>query len=231
MRTEEQIVYDLMNILAGGRVSADDVTSERLMRSFLRKHRASKMVTYFNKGKNVADYVFQPLGNIEFKLSESLEFSTMIPAIINFDDSLGIKLSKNRLVIPVVDEESFELSLHNPINKSHPKAKLDGNQLTVYIGDLNKCDYLPNSLAQQITRQFLSECGQIDDEPKIYVNVKAVLYDPEQGVDYDWTKTPYPCPSDVIDSIETSTLSRDFELMIRRLPDQADNKTQIDNVQ
>jgi len=232
MKTEEQIVYDLQNIISGGRVSADDVTSERLVRSFLRKYRASKMHTFFSKGKNPADYVFQSLGELELVGNGfENEFSASLPAIIHFSGYSGIRISKNRLSIPVLNEEAFELSLANEINKSQPKAKIDGNTLTVFSGLINSCDYHSSSLAQKVVAAFNLESTTVSDELKICVDAKAVLYDPSEALNYDWTKDPYPCPSEIIDQIETSTLDRDFELMIRVQPDQADNKSEIDNLE
>lgn len=230
MRTEVQIVYDLLNIVHGGRVSADDVISERLVRSFVRKHRASKVNMFFNSGASIADYMFQSLGNLEFKQKDEFEYSSIIPAVINFEKNFGIKISKERFSIPIVTSESYELSLSNPINRSSPKAKLDGQELTIFIGKLDSCNFLESSLHNKVVKSFNEEAKEIDDESKIYALVRAVLYDPSQGLNYNWTRDAYPCPSEIIDQIETSVLARDFDLMIRQRPDQADNKSQIDEL-
>tara|TARA_A100000172_G_C3044260_1_gene111876 strand:- start:60851 stop:61549 length:699 start_codon:yes stop_codon:yes gene_type:complete len=230
MRTEEQIVYDVMNIASGGRVSADDVISERLVRSFLRKYRASKMAPFFNKGARLSDYIFQSLGDLEFKQTSEFEYSVTLPALINFEENFSVKITKSRMNIPLLGEEEYELALSNPINKTFPKAKLEETLLTLFIGKADSCNYLESSLKENVVSTFNEEASVLDDEPRVFANVKAVLYDPDQGLNYNWTKTPYPCPSEIIEQIETSTLARDFDLMIRTRFDQADNKSQIDNV-
>lgn len=230
MRTEEQIVYDVMNIAAGGRISADDVVSERMVRSWLRKYRASKMYMFFNKGAQISDYVFQSLGDLEFNQTGEFEYATTLPALINFDGNFSVKITKSRLNIPLLEEEEYELALSNPINKTFPKAKIEETLLTLFIGKPDSCNYLSSSPKEKVVAMFNEEALKIDDVPTVVANVKAVLYDPDQGLNYNWTRTPYPCPSEIVEQIETSTLARDFDLMIRTRPDQADNKSQIDNV-
>lgn len=230
MKTEEEIVYDILNIVHGGRVSADNVISERLIRSFLRKHRASKMYEFFNKGMSLYDYVFQDLGDLEFEIIEENEFKVSVPAVINFKENFGIKISKNRFPITVLNQEEYELALSNPINKTHPKANLQGSVLTIYKGEPNSCDYHATSPKEKTVETFNLEASEVDDVSKITANVKAVLYDPSNAPSYDWTKSVYPCPSEIIDKIETSTLARDLDLLMRTTADQIDNKSQIDKV-
>jgi len=230
MRTEEEIVYDLLNIVSGGRVSNDDTVSERLVSSFIRKHRAAKLNKFFNKGMNIDDYVFQSLGEIELnEVSENM-FSAEIPALIHFENAMGIKIRKNDFRISVLGDEEFQLALSNLINKSTPKAKLNGQILTVFKGYSDSCDFYPDSPKEKTVALFDKETAVTDDVKKISVQIEAVLYDPKSAPGYDWTKDPYPCPSEIIDQIETSVLARDFDLLIRTRSDQADNKSQIDPV-
>lgn len=222
MRTEEEIVYDILNVVHGGNVSNDDQISERLVRNFLRKHRAAKLVSYMDRGWSVDDYVFQSLGTLLLEKTGS-DYNVPMPALINFDNNEGVKLSKSGYVVPLLNEEAFELSKTNIINKSSPKATFDGQNLKVYVGNIDSCRFLLESPKEIAVTAFNEEIAQTDDNPKIYLDVRAVLYDPEQGKDYDWTRHPYPCPSEIIDQLTTSTHARDLNLLIRKESDKVPN--------
>ncbi len=222
MKTEQQIVYDLLNIVHGGEVSNDNVYSDRLIRSFLRTHRASKMNTFYHKGLSVNDIVFQDLGTLELKKSGN-DYSVETPAFINFENNQGVYVTKFGYNIPIMDSEAFDLSKMNFYNNSKPKAKFEYNKLIVFAGCIDECNFLESSLKTKAVKQFVKEYNETDDEPHIFVNVRAVLYDPGDQPGYDWTKDPYPCPSEIIDKIETSTLSRNLDLMIRMKGDQVGN--------
>lgn len=223
MRTEEQIVYEILNIVYGGKVSDDNEISPRLVQSFLRKHRASKLATYYSKGMNVDDFLFQNIGPVEFDLVKDLDYKSEVPALINFPLNYGIRLSKEGYYIPVVDRFAFELSKNNIINQSSPKATMDGSAITIYIGYSDPCNFLDTSSKEIATNKFVEESESIDNVPKIYADLSAVLYDPEDAPGYDWSRDPYPCPSDIIDQLTTSTLARDMELLIRQQSDKVSN--------
>ncbi|RZV56997.1 MAG: hypothetical protein EX254_10490, partial [Flavobacteriaceae bacterium] len=82
MRSEEQIVDQLLNIYHGGDLSNDNNVNERLMRDFLRKHRASNMIKFTSQGMTVTSECFQPLGTVELEKETSGDFSRPMPAII-----------------------------------------------------------------------------------------------------------------------------------------------------
>lgn len=229
MRTEEQIVYEILNTVHGGQVSGDDTISERLVRSFLRKHRASKLAAHYAAGMNLDDFIFQSLGALEFQKIKDLDYRVQLPAIINFPNNYGIRLSKNGYYIPVVDRHAFELSKKNIVNKSSPKATMDGHFLTLYVGYTDLCNFFADSEKELAVAQLKTELEEIDDVAKVTTDVSAVLYDPGEGLSYDWTRDPYPCPSEIIDKVTTSTLARDLDLMIRTQSDTVSN-IKSDNV-
>lgn len=223
MRTEEQIVYEILNIVHGGKVSNDDVISERLIRSFLRKHRASKLYEKYSKGMDVDDFIFQSLGEVEFNLSSNDNYISKLPALINLELNQGVRVNKDGFWIPVVDRTSFSLSKKNIINKSFPKATFNGNSMLIYPGHLDSCNFFDNSEKENVVSLFKKEILTIDDNPKIYAEVEALLYDPDSAPGYDWTKDPWPSPSEIIDKLTTSTLARDLELLIRSSGDNIPN--------
>jgi len=229
MRTEEQIAYEILNIVYGGKVSNDDTVSERLVRSFMRKHRASKFGKYYSKGMDVDDFLFQEIGELEFEINKHGDYTAEIPAIINFPLNQGLRVKKDSYQIPVVDKNAFDLSKKNIINKSSPKATLLGSRLIIYVGYNDPCNFFDFSEKEKAVNSLIKEAGELDNISNINAKVEAVLYDPDDGLNYNWTISPYPCPSDIIDQLTTSTLARDFELLIRNTSDQVPN-SKSDNV-
>lgn len=229
--TEEEIVYEILNTVYGGQITSDAEISERLVRSYLQKHRSSKMYKFFNRGQTVSDDVFQNIGSIPLEKIASYEFDYMgkIPKIVRFDNNEGIRISKLGYNIPTLDSEAFRLSKNNFMNKTTPKAKVVRNTLTVFSGNSNLCLFSENSLKEKVVELFGFEAEEIDDVATIYVDVEAVLFDPEDGLDYDWTVDPYPCPSEVVDEILTSTYARDLNLMLKVEQDQVQNN-RTDNI-
>lgn len=227
MRTEEEIVYEVREIVHGGEISSDSVIGERLIRSFLRKHRASKLYTFYKKGLTVSDIVVQELGLIDLDKINDTEYSKKLPAIINFDSNMGIFIDKENFNIPVLSSYKYFKSKYNILNSTLPKAKFSRDEIVVYIGKTDSCNFDEDAPKETAVKQFVEEAGS--PSSKVYVNIQCVLYDPSEGKDYDWTRDPWPCPSEIIDMLTTSTLSRDLNLMINAHSDQVGN-SRNDNI-
>ena len=223
MRTEEQIVYELMNIYHGGEITNDTQIDERLMRGFLRKHRASKISKATFEGLTVPSEIFQRLGTVTLEKNEFGDYEVDLPALLRLQGH-GINIYKTNYSLPVISREGFRLSKRNIINKSFPKATLFSNKLIIYPGNSDLCNADATSEKEVAVKAFADEIAEFDDNEKITVEVEAVLYDPGQAPDYDWTSDPYPCMSEIIDELTTSTLARDLNLMIRQFVDQNDDK-------
>ena len=221
MRTEEQIVYQLLNIYHGGSVSNDNVVNERLMRSFLRKHRASKLYKFSKNGLFISSEVFQSIGNIVCeKVTGKNDYVYQLPALI-YLDGYGIRLFKDEYAIPVVTRNNYRLSKMNIINSGFPKATIVQQNLNVFPGiDQSTCRTDSESLKEQTVAKFAIEIAEFNDNERITVEVEAVLYDPDDGDQYDWTSDPYPCPSEIVDQLTTSAAAKDLNLMIRQFVDQ-----------
>ncbi len=217
MRTEEQIVYELMNIYHGGQVSNDNVISERLMRSFLRKHRARKIPKFSTYGLTITDECFQHVGTI-FLEKTKYYYEKKIPAVI-YMDAHGIMVTKNEKEIPVMDRMAFRSSLKNILNKNFPKATMHGDLLILFPGKINECQVDTSSDMGLLLKAFDDEIKSFNDNEKVSIDLSAVLYDPSQAQSYDWTKDPYPCPSEIIDEITISTTQTDLGLMLRQYID------------
>ena len=226
MGTEEQLVYELLSTITGGQVSNDDKYSERLMRSFIRKHRAAKLVEYYALGMDLDDYIFQNVGLLQLDKVKNLDFKCKIPQLIHFSNNYGLRLHKNDYFIPVVDKHAFELSKLNIINKSIPKATVNGNELTVYVGYSDFCNFFENSSKEIAVKELIAESEVIDDVPKIYCELEAILFNPDDALNYDWTRDVFPCPPEIFEKITTSTLARDLDLMLRAPSDGVSNMKQ-----
>ena len=55
------------------------------------------------------------------------------------------------------------------------------------------------------------------------VNISAVLYDSDNGLNYDWTKSEYPFPKELIGQLKKDVLRRDFNLILQTKSDQVPN--------
>lgn len=219
MRTEESIVDELLNIYYGGEFTQDDDVNERVVRAFLRKHRASRLSYFTIEGQTVGSECFQELGTLTVERGTDGEYAVILPPLILLDYH-GIIVQKDGHIIPVTDYFPYRLSKKNYFNKAFPKAAIRGHKLLVWPGIKDLCKQDASSEVYQTVSAFADEIAEFDDNEKITVQVDAVLYNPDDAPGYKWTESPYPCPSEIIDYLTTATASKDLQLMIRQHVDE-----------
>lgn len=212
MGTEEEIVYSIIETATKGNNSDDNRIDERIIRSFLRTYRAGAINKNSGNGVLISDECFQYVGFVKFEIeSKTNQYSASLPKIIMLKE-YGLYFELDGESIPLLPSEEFNLSLKSLINRKLPKAKKDKNKFVVYVGEntpssgnaLDISNPLVNLFKEQIKAH--SEYVQID--------VYAILEDPDDAFEYDWTKSPYPLPSELVKEIKAEILQKEFNVML-----------------
>lgn len=214
MRTEEEIIYTLHDIVRGAQINQDDPINERLMRQFLRIHRGKILNTYYNKAQSIPDECFQNLGSIYFNFLNGYYISPVLPKTIRFKNHTGLIMSKDGYPISILNSEEFDLSLKNKFNKKHPKAKFVENQLYLNIGEAVNCTQInnnPNSDLNKVVAKFNQEASL----NIVNTHLIACLVNTDDSLGYNWTEHAYPMPDELIDELLSNIKSKDFQLFLQ----------------
>lgn len=213
METEEEIVYSIIETAKKGNLSDDNRINERIVRAFLKPYRATAIAKASSMGIIITDESFQYLGNIKFNYLRSRQFVADLPKMILLRNNFGIRFEVVGETIPVLNSEEYSLSLKSLLNGKLPKAKMISNKATVYAGEYlvvnGKQKPVKNILIDEFEEQIKDNNNQF-----IEVEVYGVLDNPDHAPDYDWTKSPYPCPSELIEEIKTKILSKEYNLIL-----------------
>lgn len=213
METEEQIVYQILDVVRAHEINIDEVITEREIRSYLRVHRASMLYSSTFKGHIIPEVCFQSLGEQILALSGSL-YGLTLPNIVEFENYDGIELTfLDGRPISVMTKKSYLNHIKIPHMKHLPVAFQQGNNWEVYPG-ISSDDY--PTLKEQIDAFIL--------DPKI--NGRAVLYNPEDLTTYDWTASPFPFPPEQVRTLKTAILFHEFKISLQQKPDQITNARQ-----
>lgn len=213
METEEEIVYSIIEVAKKGNLSDDNRINERLIRAFLKPYRASAIARATAMGLIVTDECFQYLGELQFDLLRAKQFTRVLPKMILLKSNFGIRFEIAGENIPVLNSEEYALSLKSMLNGKLPKAKLTSTKATVYTGEY----LVVNGKQKPVNNIVINEFqDQIRDNQNQFItlDVYGILDDPDHGVDYDWTKSPYPCPSELIEEIKTKILAKEYNLVL-----------------
>jgi hypothetical protein len=219
METEEQVVYSILETVKKGTFSDDGKTDERVVRAFLKTYRAVALSKYSMEGLTIGDECFQHLGELEFlPTTKEKQYERKLPKIIRLRSNFGLFFQKNGENISVLGSEEFDLGIKNIINGKIPKAKFLGSKATLFIGKNNAtlCGDKPkyNLVINDFKEELVLTAGT-----KVSLDVYAVLDDPDNGLDYNWTTDVYPCPSELIAEIKAQILAKEFNLILQIIAD------------
>ena len=213
--TEESIVYQLLSSIRAGELANDEVITERRIRSFLRTHRANEIFKSFDKGAQISDQCFQKV-NLDLVKAGKIEWESPVPPIIQLPNNFGIKfMTPGFTNIPVLLEEDYHLSKFNPVNKYLPIAKIENGILTLRVPD-------PSPYAMNSGRgsSILTACLSTNRANAV---ISLVLEDPDDGIGYDWTTSPYPLTPENIQNIKDNILRKEFQMILSTKADQVPN--------
>jgi len=207
MTTEENIVYQLLNTIRAAELTNDEVITERRIRSLLRTHRASIIAKATLEGVMITDQYFQKI-DLNFTKVTRTEWTSPVPTIIRLNNNFGTKFKTYVFTnVPIVDEEEYYLSRKHLINKHQASAKIEERLLTLRVP--SNSTYIP---AGSTVSQSLKNC-LITNNHKM--NMRVVLDNPNDASNYDWTKSEYPCSSELIQVIKESILRKEFSIILQ----------------
>jgi len=213
--TEESIVYQLLSSIRAGELANDEVITERRIRSFLRTHRANEIFKAFDKGAQISDQCFQ---KVELNLVRfgKIEWESPIPQIIQLPNNFGVKfMTPGFTNISVLDEENYHLSKFSPVNRFLPVAKIENGKLLLRVPG-------PSPYAMNYGRgsAILTACLDANIAKAV---ISVVLEDPDDGIGYDWTTSPYPISPENIQTLKDNILRKEFQMILGTKADQVPN--------
>lgn len=218
METEELIVYSILEVVNKGIHSDDNKIDERIIRGLLKPYRASVLAKATLNGYLLSDECYQSLGALKYTRTTGRNFATKLPKTIRFQDNFGAYLRISGEDMGFVSSENFFLSSKNVISKKLPRAKIEGDLATIYIGEslVSGNITIPK---RNLLLDFLNLNAKENNFENIYVETFAILDDPDLGFEYDWTKSSYPMPSELIEEMKTRLLSKEFNIILQTNPD------------
>lgn len=212
METEEQIVYAIIETVKKGNLSDDNRINERLIRGYLQPYRAAAIARASAMGLVVTDECFQYLGELKFDFLRAKQFTRILPKMILLKN-FGVRFEIVGENIPVLGSEEYALSLKSLLNGKLPKAKITSTKATIYTGEY----LIVNGKQKPVNNITINEFQeQVRDNQNQFITVEvyAILDNPDHGIDYDWTTSPYPCSSELIEEIKTKILAKEFNLIL-----------------
>lgn len=228
METEAKIVYSIINTAKKGLNNDDARLGERVIRSFLATYRGQILRDESFNGNIISEEAYQDLGTLSFTYLKSRQYKRKLPKIIRLKDAMGIMIEKYDENIPVLSSEEFNLGLKSIINGFIPKAKFLSNEAVIFIGKkrITSCGhYEPlNEFVDLFEEELVSGNGK-----EITAQVKAILDNPDDCLTYDWTKDPYPFPSEMIPDLVKEILRTEFNIILQVNTDKISDGNEQDN--
>lgn len=230
METEREIIYSILNTARAGEHNNDENLSERFLRSILLIYRGNILRKYSVNGITGDDEYFQNINiplikDYDIISGQEVIFTGEVPKTIKLDYRRGTALRYKGYVIPILDSDEYRLSLKNLYGKHKPKAKIENQKITVYQGFYDECCVREGSETYNAIKSFEEEPF---NEP-INFNYYSILHNPSDDPNYDWENDPFPFPSERLDELKSTILSREFNLILRTKKDEIQNARE-DNI-
>lgn len=208
--TEETLVYSLIESLRASELNNDEVIEEREIRTLLRSYRATIINKESSKGMYVDESCYQPF-EINLSAFSENELIGEVPSLIYLPEKTFVKIKSLGFInIPLLDEESYYLSKKNVINKYHAKAFIKNNKLYIYVGAKNNYGKLTALMADCLTKRK-------------QIIIEGILDNPDDGLNYDWTSSPYPLPISMLDDLKDKIHRKEFQFYLNTKSDQIGN--------
>jgi hypothetical protein len=229
MVTEREIIYTILNTVRSGEFNTDEPLTEKLLRNYLKTHRASRLIKYYEKGRQVPDECFQLFKDIEFNSIGNLWTCNTVPNVIPFPKYEGVFFLKNDYPISVVTAKKWKNNQKDRWNKLQPTVKLFNNQAFLYTGALNTNTNVNDDLSSSELNAVVNALSIEATQGKIKLDGRFVLQNPSDDPNYDWTKNKYPFPSEQIDMLVNSVTARELNVFLRVSSDEVGNKFSNEN--
>lgn len=221
MKTELEIVYNILETVTAGHVTIDYPLNERLVRSYLREFRADSIRKNYLNGHTVPEFLFQDKNivlnaflntsipnthHIEnpHHLEGTYEYTFKMPKIIHLDHNYGAYFYFMGEQVSLYSDYEYNLNKKNFYNNNKPMCSIVSSEK----GKI----YLPGNYANLITRQKIKS-----------ITLRAILADPDEGSGYDWRSSQYPFPEERLPELTNSILARKFGIILNAKPDEVIN--------
>lgn len=222
MTTERDLIYTIHDTVRAGKTNQDDPIGERLLRSYLREHRGKHLHKNYMRGMLIPDECFQDLGDINFQAFNGEFRSVQLPKIIRFRENFGMIAELDDYSISIVSETEYKNSKKNQFNKYHPLLKFINRRLYLSTGQEQTCEL--NDVSNSAMNRAVRKIRELAGYEGININLKAVLVNPDDETNYDWTSDPYPFPDEFVQDLMNSVTARDFNIFLRTKSDETGDK-------
>lgn len=213
MVTEKEIVYNILNTARNEEHNVDEVISERLMRGYLRVHRASLLNKYYKNGHTFSDEIFQ---NVPIEITEKNgEYIGKLPDIIRANKGYGFYAEMLGVRVPILNNEEYYLSKNS--NNTIYSTSI-GNQFKLRV-NAKMCGCGEYNDMVRIVEYFYQKQlkakkeGVNIEDLKYEINIIAVLQNPSDDPNYDWEKSIYPFPPEMLEDLKYEVLRREINIM------------------
>jgi len=219
--TEREIVYSIIETLNNYEYNNDNRLSERLIRNFIQTYRGEILRKYYSEGYDVTDECLQTFPIVLKSTSIKNQFEFKTPQVLEFKSRQGFYLDKLGLTIPTVNQTVYSMLSDNEL----PVAKRQGSLLQVKIA--SSIDPCVSSVSENYI--LYSTLRNEASKGEIEINFSAVLVNPSDATNYDWTKDVYPFPGEKLDEFKTLILRKEFGVASQIKSDEVQN-ARVDNV-
>jgi hypothetical protein len=235
MKTEFEIVYDIINAVNGAEHNNDLPVHENLVRSMLRKYRADSIRKAYKDGHVVNDEAFQTktITTTLFTANPSgYELKGTLPQIIRMNNNYGMYLSYNEVELAIVDSFTYMNSKKNFRSQVYPFAKTDQSELVFYAGIHNSTNltvggevyFVTNLIHDHILAQKIANANNNTTLPvTLNLKLKSILVDPDDGDFYNWETSPYPFPAERVNELESQIMVKEFGIILQTKKDEVQN--------
>jgi len=222
--TLDEITYNLLNLIRGGRLSHDEHISPEQIKFNIKHYRAMFIRRDYAKHGFISSHIEQDLGCLELTYVDSVKccspssaqetgclvYRTVkeLPKTVryNFKEALSYIGDVTGVgTIPFIPANTVQYLAYDKYTKGKYKAYMIDNYLYVYNADGLK-----------------------------YINVRGVFEDPSEVATFDCngsdcyndSSSPFPIPLDMIERINTGILSKELALLGGSFTDTVNDRAQ-----
>lgn len=234
MTTELQIIYSILKTVRSAELNNDENVSERLLLSYIRKHRPDILRKHYNNGHTIGDEVFQTLPITLLKKSAKIFFCNL-PKTVMFEHNYGVNISLFGIPFQIVTNEDFYLYQKNNKMNFFPIGTIVQNTLHFFIGNPDSTAYKTNSETHYAIKHIHDTIYQIElnnynNETQLPiqfdVDYKAVLVNPDEQPGYSFENSIFPFPAERLPELEQTILSKEFNIILSTKKDEIQNARQ-----
>lgn len=233
MKTELELVYYIINNSRNAEHNDDEAVTERLIRTYIRNHRADIMRKHYKNGIYIADEIFQ---NISLRLirQPNGEFMCQYPKLIHFEHDYGFYIQKDGVNIPITRSHRVENFKKNFFGRNFAVGRISDDKFYVTIPNIANLNLdltsdngmFLNLVNQEILEQEIYNNNNNPGMSKpvgLTMSMHAILFDPSDDLSYDWESDTFPFPSERMLELGNQILAKEYGIMAASKKDEVQN--------